>query len=213
MDSPKNSALKTHNQNIAEKWLLDKIEAAKQELSVFFQQHIAEKGRLDKIEAAEKKFSDFVPKIEAAVEAGTISNEQAQTTIEQEQTAIERLYENLADLQAEWDGLRKEPKEVDGRLSSIETAIAEMMETEDERKALLDNVRSIFRRFTEIEEKITEITEIEEKNHSEHVAIPQKIVNSKEYLENHPDKKFGLLIAAVVIAAVVVDIVITLVHR
>ena len=201
MDSPKNS-----NQIIAEKWLLDKIEAAKKELSVFFQQHIAEKGLLDKIEAAEKKLSDFVPKIEAAVEAGTISNEQAQTAIEQEQTAIERLYKNLADLQAEWDGLRKEPKEVDGRLSSIETAIAEMMETEDERKTLLDNVRSIFRRFTEIKEKITEITEIEEKNHSEHLALSQKIVNSKEYLENHPDKHkqffyfgllFGLVIAAI----------------
>ena len=127
------------------------------------------------------------------MEAGTISNEQAQTAIEQEQTAIERLYKNLADLQAEWDGLRKEPKEVDGRLSSIETAIAEMMETEDERKTLLDNVRSIFRRFTEIKEKITEITEIEEKNHSKRVL----------YLLS------GFVIAVITVLA----IVITLVHR
>ena len=208
MDSPKNS-----NQIIVEKWLLDKIEAAKKELSVFFQQHIAEKGLLDKIEVAEKKFSDFVPKIEAAVEAGTISNEQAQTAIEQEQTAIERLYKNLADLQAEWDGLRKEPKEVDGRLSSIETAIAEMMETEDERKALLDNVRSIFRRFTEIKEKITEITE------KEYTEIKEKIteITKKEYLENHPDKHkrffYFYLLFGLLIVAVGVDILLNLFHR
>ena len=80
-----------------------------------------------------------------------------------------------------------------------------MMETEDETKALFYNAKSIFNRLTEIDGK----------NHSEHLALFQKIVNSKESLENHPNKRFFYfcLLLGLLIAAVGVDIVITLVHR
>ena len=118
MDSPKNTALKNINQNIAEKGLLDKIEAAEKELLDFVQQ---------------------MQTILQALESGMISNEQAQA-------AFERFYEKLADLQAELDGFQKELKEVnkeleevnkeltevDDRILNIETVIAMMMEADEE---------------------------------------------------------------------------------
>ena len=180
MDLPNNTSLKTINQNIAEKGIVDKMEAVQKEFSDLDQQ---------------------MKRIVQALEAGTIS-------IEEAKTAIERFDEKMADLQAEQDGLQKKLEEVNGQILTIETASVEMMETEDETKALFDNAMSIFKRLTEIDGK----------NHSEHLALSQKIVNSKKYLENHPDKHkqffyFYLLPGLVIAATIVLAIVITLVHR
>ena len=69
------------------------------------------------MEAVQKEFSDLdqqMKRIVQALEAGTIS-------IEEAKTAIERFDEKMADLQAEQDGLQKKLEEVNDQILTMET--------------------------------------------------------------------------------------------
>ena len=155
MDSPKNAALKAYNQNIAEKPLMDKIE--KECLDIHQQ----------------------IESIAQALKAGIISSEEAQK-------AYEIIDEKVARLQEKQDALMKRIEENDKiikenhewmklnheRMDIIESAIDSIMETDDETKALLNNAKTIFNRLTQIEEK----------NNTEHLALTKTITNLREYI-------------------------------
>lgn len=197
MDSPIIAAQKSHNQNIAEKPLIDKME----------------KGFLD--------INQQIERIAQAVEAGTMS-------IEEEQKAYERIEEEIARMQAEQDGLKKRLKESEEllkvnndrilTLGKTVDAIMEtndiIMDTEDETKALFNNAKLIFNRLAENDDK----------NHAEHLALTQKIINLREYIvcskedlerqqeDNGKSFMYLYILFGLTIAAVGADIVIRLIR-
>ena len=191
MDSPKNAALKAHNQNIAEKPLIDKME---------------------------KEFLNFnqqIEKIAQAVKDETISNEEAQKAYEIIDEKVARLQ---AEHKAEIDALNKWIKENEAVLKSnhermdiIESAIDTIMETEDETKALLNNAKLIF----------NQLEENKEKNHSEHLALTETITNLRKYIvgslesqqeDNGKNFMYTYILFGLTIVAVVADIIIRLVR-
>ena len=194
MDSPKNTALKAYNQNIAEKPLIDKME---------------------------KEFSDLNQQMEIivqAVKAGTLSIEEDQKAceiIEEDMARMQAEQDALKKRVKENDERIKENderiKENNERLLVIGKTIDALMETneltlgaEDEIKELFDNTKLFYDRLAETEGK----------NHSEHLALVKTITSLLERQQEDLGKSFMYLymLFGLTIVAVGADIVIRLVR-
>ena len=197
MDSPKNTALKTHNQNIAEKPLIDKME---------------------------KEFFDInqqIERIAQAVKAGTMSIEEAQKAYEIIEEKVARLQAEQDGLKKRVKENEAELKLDNERILTLGKTVDAIMETNDiimdadEIKALFNNTKLFYNRLAEIEERIdNRFTKIEERleERPEHlVALTKTITNLREYIVGSSESQqedngksfmylyilFGLTIAAV----------------